>query len=94
MANAPNIAETPPTVTELITCCGKMWISEMICRKCGRTLYSGTRVITLRVPKLMHEKLKDTAHDRHTSMNKAIFATLLEDIEPSDSPKLADPQEA
>jgi len=40
-----------------------------------------TRVITVRLPKSLHESLQAEAHDRHTSMNKLCIAKLLKVIE-------------
>ena len=48
-----------------------------------------TRVITVRLPKSLHESLRVEAHDRHTSMNQLCISKLLQFIEdsmvPSDS---------
>lgn len=40
-----------------------------------------TRVITVRLPKSLHESLKAEAHDRHTSMNKLCISKLLQMID-------------
>src|SRR5688500_15090152 len=40
-----------------------------------------TRVITVRLPKSLHESLKVEAHDRHTSMNKLCISKLLQMID-------------
>lgn len=40
-----------------------------------------TRVITVRLPKSLHESLKSEAHDRHTSMNKLCISKLLQQID-------------
>ena len=40
-----------------------------------------TRVITVRLPKSLHESLKSEAHDRHTSMNKLCISKLLQVID-------------
>ena len=40
-----------------------------------------TRVITVRLPKSVHESLKVEAHDRHTSMNKLCISKLLQMID-------------
>lgn len=40
-----------------------------------------TRVITVRLPRSMHEYLKTEAHDLHTSMNKLCISKLLQVIE-------------
>ncbi|MEN6459405.1 MAG: hypothetical protein ABFC63_10800 [Thermoguttaceae bacterium] len=40
-----------------------------------------TRVITVRLPKSMHEALRAEAYDRHTSMNKLCISKLLQFIE-------------
>ncbi|HTM54306.1 MAG TPA: toxin-antitoxin system HicB family antitoxin [Pirellulales bacterium] len=48
-----------------------------------------TRVITVRLPKSLHESLRAEAHDRHTSMNKLCISKLLqvvdEDLVPAES---------
>jgi predicted HicB family RNase H-like nuclease len=40
-----------------------------------------TRVITVRLPKSLHEALKTEAHDRNTSMNQLCISKLLQVIE-------------
>ncbi len=40
-----------------------------------------TRVITVRLPKSLHESLRTEAHDRHTSMNKLCISKLLQVID-------------
>ena len=40
-----------------------------------------TRVITVRLPKSLHESLRAEAHDRHTSMNKLCISKLLQVID-------------
>ena len=40
-----------------------------------------TRVITVRLPKCLHEALKLEAQDRHTSMNKLCISKLLQVID-------------
>jgi predicted HicB family RNase H-like nuclease len=40
-----------------------------------------TRVITVRLPKSLHESLKNEAHQRHTSMNKLCISKLLQVID-------------
>ena len=40
-----------------------------------------TRVITVRLPKSLHEALKTEAHDRKTSMNQLCISKLLQVIE-------------
>jgi hypothetical protein len=40
-----------------------------------------TRVITVRLPKSMHETLREEAHERRTSMNKLCISKLLQFIE-------------
>ena len=42
-----------------------------------------TRVITVRLPKSLHEALRVEAHDRHTSMNQLCISKLLQFIEDS-----------
>jgi predicted HicB family RNase H-like nuclease len=40
-----------------------------------------TRVITVRLPKSLHESLRVEAHDRHTSMNKLCISKLLQVVD-------------
>jgi predicted HicB family RNase H-like nuclease len=40
-----------------------------------------TRVITVRLPKSLHESLRAEAHERHTSMNKLCISKLLQMVE-------------
>jgi predicted HicB family RNase H-like nuclease len=40
-----------------------------------------TRVITVRMPKSLHEALRAEAHDRHTSMNKLCISKLLQVVD-------------
>ena len=40
-----------------------------------------TRVITVRLPKSLHESLRAEAHDQHTSMNKLCISKLLQVID-------------
>ena len=40
-----------------------------------------TRVITVRLPKCLHESLRKEAHDRHTSMNKLCISKLLKIVD-------------
>lgn len=40
-----------------------------------------TKVITVRLPKSLHDTLRAEAHDRHTSMNKLCIAKLLQGID-------------
>jgi len=40
-----------------------------------------TKVITVRLPKSLHDTLRAEAHDRHTSMNKLCIAKLLQVID-------------
>ncbi len=40
-----------------------------------------TRVITVRLPKSLHESLKEEAHTRHTSMNQLCIAKLLQTVD-------------
>jgi hypothetical protein len=40
-----------------------------------------TRVITVRLPKSLHQSLKDEAYDHHTSMNKLCISKLLQFID-------------
>jgi len=50
-----------------------------------------TQVVTVRLPKSLHEALRDEAHERRTSMNKLCISKLLQFIDsaliPSDIPK-------
>ncbi len=45
------------------------------------TAQEPTRVITVRMPKSLHEALRAEAHDRHTSMNKLCISKLLQMID-------------
>ena len=61
-------------------------IQQMVAklRECGRTQVSEhepTRVITVRMPKSLHESLRVEAHERHTSMNKLCISKLLQMID-------------
>ncbi|MCE9546403.1 MAG: hypothetical protein K8T25_12915 [Planctomycetia bacterium] len=47
----------------------------------GTTDLEPTRVITVRMPKSLHESLRAEAHDRHTSMNKLCISKLLQMID-------------
>ncbi len=40
-----------------------------------------TRVITVRLPKSLHESLRTEAHERHTSMNKLCISKLLQIVD-------------
>jgi hypothetical protein len=40
-----------------------------------------TRVITVRLPRSLHESLKDEAYEHHTSMNKLCISKLLQIID-------------
>jgi predicted HicB family RNase H-like nuclease len=40
-----------------------------------------TRVITVRLPKSLHESLRAEAHDRKTSMNKLCISKLLQMVD-------------
>jgi predicted HicB family RNase H-like nuclease len=40
-----------------------------------------TRVITVRMPKSLHESLKTEAHEMHTSMNKLCISKLLQVVD-------------
>lgn len=40
-----------------------------------------TRVITVRLPKSLHESLRAEAHERHTSMNKLCISKLLQMVD-------------
>jgi predicted HicB family RNase H-like nuclease len=46
-----------------------------------------TRVITVRLPKSLHESLRAEAHDKHTSMNQLCISKLLQIIEKGLVPK-------
>jgi len=61
-------------------------IQQMVAklRERGRTQVSEqepTRVITVRMPKSLHESLRVEAHERHTSMNKLCISKLLQMID-------------
>ncbi len=61
-------------------------IQQMLASLRGRNLTSGdgkepTRVITVRLPKSLHESLRAEAHDRKTSMNKLCISKLLQVID-------------
>jgi predicted HicB family RNase H-like nuclease len=61
-------------------------IQQMLARLRERTAVSEngkepTRVITVRLPKSLHESLRAEAHDRKTSMNQLCIAKLLKVIE-------------
>jgi len=45
-----------------------------------------TRVITVRLPKSLHESLRDEAYDHHTSMNKLCISKLLQFIDSQQVP--------
>jgi predicted HicB family RNase H-like nuclease len=69
-------------------------IQQMLTRlreRAGETppLQEPTRVITVRLPKSLHDALRAEAHDHHTSMNKLCISKLLQFIEtelvPSDT---------
>jgi hypothetical protein len=45
-----------------------------------------TRVITVRLPKSLHESLRDEAYEHHTSMNKLCISKLLQFIDGSQVP--------
>jgi predicted HicB family RNase H-like nuclease len=53
-----------------------------------------TRVITVRLPKSLHEALRAEAHERRTSMNKLCISKLLQVVDeqliPTDTPVLAE----
>ena len=50
-----------------------------------------TRVITVRLPRSMHDALREEAHEHRTSMNKLCISKLLQfidnDLVPSDTPR-------
>ncbi len=53
-------------------------------RKQGSTALEAaepTRVITVRLPKSLHESLRDEAYEHHTSMNKLCISKLLQFID-------------
>ena len=45
-----------------------------------------TRMITVRLPKVLHQALKDEAFEHHTSMNKLCIAKLLQFIDSQQVP--------
>src|SRR5690349_6704646 len=53
-----------------------------------------TRVITVRLPKSLHEALRAEAHERRTSMNKLCISKLLQVVDeqliPTDTPVMAE----
>ncbi len=53
-----------------------------------------TRVITVRLPKSLHEALRQEAHERRTSMNKLCISKLLQVVDeqliPTDTPALVE----
>jgi predicted HicB family RNase H-like nuclease len=53
-----------------------------------------TRVITVRLPKSLHEALRAEAHERRTSMNKLCISKLLQVVDeqliPTDTPTLVE----
>ncbi len=58
-------------------------IQEMLARLRERgaekpTFQESTRVITVRMPRSLHQSLQDEAHRRRTSMNKLCIAKLLQ----------------
>jgi predicted HicB family RNase H-like nuclease len=54
-----------------------------------------TRVITVRLPKSLHESLRAEAHDRRTSMNKLCISKLLQVIDEELIPaELSTPEES
>jgi len=61
-------------------------IQQMLARLRERTAAAAdgkepTRVITVRLPKSLHESLRAEAHDRKTSMNQLCISKLLQVIE-------------
>ena len=61
-------------------------IQQMLARLRERTAAQAdgkepTRVITVRLPKSLHEALKTEAHDRKTSMNQLCISKLLQVID-------------
>ncbi len=66
-------------------------IQQMLTSLRGKNLSNGdgkepTRVITVRLPKSLHEALRVEAHDRKTSMNKLCIVKLLQVIEEAYEP--------
>jgi predicted HicB family RNase H-like nuclease len=47
----------------------------------GAIIQEPTRVITVRLPKSLHEALRAEAHEHHTSMNKLCISKLLQFID-------------
>jgi predicted HicB family RNase H-like nuclease len=45
-----------------------------------------TRVITVRLPKSLHESLRDEAYEHHTSMNQLCISKLLQFIDGQQMP--------
>ncbi|MBI3838147.1 MAG: toxin-antitoxin system HicB family antitoxin [Planctomycetia bacterium] len=86
---------TPETLTEFEQTPEYQKIQQMLAklRENDADLPGGprepTRVITVRLPKSLHESLRVEAHDRHTSMNKLCISKLLqvvdEDLVPAEA---------
>jgi len=53
-----------------------------------------TRVITIRVPKSMHESLRIEAHEYHTTMNKLCISKLLQFIDTENVPTAIEEKKA
>ena len=53
-----------------------------------------TRVITVRLPRSLHESLKDEANSRKTSMNQLCISKLLQVIEEEEAAAAAESQTA
>ncbi len=83
------VRETFPSLEELITFEKSLeydqiqqWIVKLRGKRTAADTESEpTRVITVRLPRSMHEYLKTEAHDLHTSMNKLCISKLLQVIE-------------
>lgn len=55
-------------------------LREQSTSKQGTTTFEPTRVITVRLPKSLHESLRAEAHEKRTSMNKLCISKLLQFI--------------
>jgi len=81
------VYSTPETITQFEQSPEYQKIQQMLAslRESDSDLPGGprepTRVITVRLPKSLHESLRAEAHDRHTSMNKLCISKLLQVVD-------------
>jgi predicted HicB family RNase H-like nuclease len=81
------VYSTPETLTQFEQAPEYQKIQQMLAklRENDADLPGGprepTRVITVRLPKSLHESLRVEAHDRHTSMNKLCISKLLQVVD-------------